>query len=584
MPNLIKKIIVVICGVFFCLIVLELGIRAGGALVSFAQEQRNIASAKKSGSYRIMCLGESTTSGQYPRLLEEILNQRNIGISFSVIDKGVTGSNTAGLLVALEENLNKYRPEMVITMMGCNDKDILYYQDIPDHSVGLFQYSRLYRLMRILYMHFLKKLRGYDSRDWLVSDILEKSEVPGTVVRDKLIRYKSLFNKAIRIDPESDWAFFGLGWIYRAEGRFPEAQELIKKAIELNPKNEEVYSRVCQKTGCLPDITILLKEVLKSNPGDGGAYTGLGFIYWVRGKISEAEAAFKEAITLNPKNGWAYFGLGWVYRVEGKFPEAARLVESSIELNPENDWAYIILGEIYLGYKGPPGITRELFRKAVALNPQEDNWAYTRLGRHLSTDPKTFLESEQSFKKGIEAMPDNERAYIGLGLLYQKYEKFTEAENIFKQAIELYPNSDIAYKALNSLYKKIGIDELAEQYGKKASKLALSGYSPLTVANYHKLKEILDKRGIKLVCMQYPMRSVEPLKKIFAGQDGVIFVDNERIFKEAVARQNYWFYFRDMFAGDFGHCTNGGNRLLAENIADIILKEYFKRQVNFSGH
>jgi len=36
-------------------------------------------------------------------------------------------------------------------------------------------------------------------------------------------------------------------------------------------------------------------------------------------------------------------------------------------------------------------------------------------------------------------------------------------------------------------------------------------------------------------------------------------------------------YFTDMFAGDFGHCTRKGNRLLAENIANVILKEYFHR-------
>jgi hypothetical protein len=32
-----------------------------------------------------------------------------------------------------------------------------------------------------------------------------------------------------------------------------------------------------------------------------------------------------------------------------------------------------------------------------------------------------------------------------------------------------------------------------------------------------------------------------------------------------------------MFAGDFGHCTDKGNRLLAENIATVILKEVFGR-------
>ena len=73
------------------------------------------------------------------------------------------------------------------------------------------------------------------------------------------------------------------------------------------------------------------------------------------------------------------------------------------------------------------------------------------------------------------------------------------------------------------------------------------------------------------------MRSIESLKKIFEGQTGVIFVDNERIFKDAVKREGYKEYFKDMFGGDFGHCTPKGNRLLAENIADVILKEVFSK-------
>jgi hypothetical protein len=71
------------------------------------------------------------------------------------------------------------------------------------------------------------------------------------------------------------------------------------------------------------------------------------------------------------------------------------------------------------------------------------------------------------------------------------------------------------------------------------------------------------------------MRSVLPLKKIFQIQEGIIFVDNEQIFKKAVKKSGYKEYFIDMFAGDFGHCTEKGNRLLAENIANVILKEAF---------
>jgi hypothetical protein len=113
--------------------------------------------------------------------------------------------------------------------------------------------------------------------------------------------------------------------------------------------------------------------------------------------------------------------------------------------------------------------------------------------------------------------------------------------------------------------------ELAEEYSKKVS----YAYSSLTIDNYRKLKAILDKRGIRLVCAQYPMRSVEPLKRIFEGERGVIFVDNDHLFKEAVTQGGYREYFLDMFAGDFGHCTLQGNKLLAGNIANAILKEVF---------
>ena len=103
-------------------------------------------------------------------------------------------------------------------------------------------------------------------------------------------------------------------------------------------------------------------------------------------------------------------------------------------------------------------------------------------------------------------------------------------------------------------------------------------YKPVTVNNYLKLKESLDKRGVKLVCVQYPMRSVESLKKIFKDKgEGIFFVDNEAIFKEEVNKSGFKEVFRDMFAGDFGHCTNKGNRLLAENIAGVILKEVFDK-------
>lgn len=94
-----------------------------------------------------------------------------------------------------------------------------------------------------------------------------------------------------------------------------------------------------------------------------------------------------------------------------------------------------------------------------------------------------------------------------------------------------------------------------------------------TKKNYQMLKEESSKNGIILLCVQYPLRDVNELKSYFFNDSSnVVFVSNESNFKSAVVKAGYNYYFEDMFAGDFGHCTKEGNRLLAQNIAECILK------------
>jgi tetratricopeptide (TPR) repeat protein len=408
-----KKIAVIICGLFFSIILLEIGIRLGGLILLYRQEYRNAQAIKQNGVYRIMCLGESTTAGQYPGPLEDILNKRNVGIRFSVIDKGIVGINTVVILSQLQQNLDTYKPNMVIVMAGNNDMGIKYYKGIPEVNATVFRHWRIYRLMRLLYMRIIKKLKKQD-----------------------------IYGLAL-LKPENDNNYLKLGRLYQTQGKYPQAEELFKKAIELSPKNDDAYS-------------------------------GLGHLYQTQGKYPQAEELFKKAIELNPGNNFAYIGLGWIYRVQGEY---------------------------------------------------------------------------------------------------------SKAEELFKKIISLYPENYRAYGAMSVLYEEMGEPELAKGYtGNAANGPRLGYYNPVTVNSYRKFKEILSRRGIRLVCVQYPMRSLGPLRKIFENDEkGVIFVDNERVFKEAVKKEGFGELFLDMSGGDFGHCTKKGNALLAENIANVILTEAFSK-------
>jgi Flp pilus assembly protein TadD len=503
-----QRIIVALLGIAFSLIALELGLRFGGLLFISFQENSNRISLSKKSTYRILCLGESTTARQYPSFLEEALNQRNIGVRFSVIDKGVIAATTADILKRLEENLAFFRPDMVIVMMGFNDRRILYYKDIPEADTALFRYCKTYRLMRLLFTRLFKKSENsvvYDREYEGVqagSEIIHRNQV-------EFFEKEKLYRRAIELDPQNSEPYIRLGQLYQNSGQLAEAEVLLKKAIELDPQNSEPYIR-------------------------------LGQLYFKGGQLAEAEVLLKKAIELDPQNSKPYIRLGQLYQNSGQLAEAEVLLKKAIELDPQNSDTYIKFGQ-FLQNIGQPSAAEVFYKKAIELDPEREG--------------------------DITELAD----------FYWQQGKLLQAEESLRRVITKNPQDDLAYRILERLYRKTNRVGLAEAVKKKRDDLRLDEYKTITVNNFLRLKAILDKKRVRLVCVQYPMRSVKPLKKIFEGENGIVFVDNEQLFKDSVDGGNYYEYFIDTFAGDFGHCTTKGNRMLAENIANTIMQEVFGR-------
>ena len=537
--SLLQNIAIMLCGLLLVALTLEMGLRVSGFIMLSLQEYKNLQAIEKKGSCRVICLGESTTQSQYPLYLEEILNKRNIGIEFNVIDKGLATTTTIAILLKLEADLDQYQPDIVVAMMGCNDWMTLYYQDIPDADTWLFKHCRVYRFSRLICMHILKKLKKEDIRsvNRLTLALIKNSYRN----QNKPLDSEEYFKKAIEIKPKDDSAYLALGWFYKEQGRLIESEHAFNKAIELNPKNDS-------------------------------AYVGLGHVYRDQVSYPEAELVLKKAIKLNSQNDSAYAELGWLYRDQGRYAESEPMLNKAIELNPKNDLAYAELGRLYNNQKRYVE-SEQAFKEVIRLNPKRDpvyvvlSWIYRNQGK--------LIEAEQILDKAVEINSECDLVYIGLGQIYNEQKKFTKSEQAFKKAMELNPGNELIYGGLATVYGEMGKDKLCKAYVEKADKLRDNFYNPVTINNYRKLKETLDKRKIKLVCVQYPMRNIQPLKKMLKEDENIIFVDNERIFKDAVREEGYNIYFRDMFGGDFGHCTQKGNKLLADNIAKAILKEIF---------
>ena len=224
------------------------------------------------------------------------------------------------------------------------------------------------------------------------------------------------------------------------------------------------------------------------------------------------------------------------YRQQGDFSRAFDSFFKALEAEPDNDRIYLELG-----------------------------WLYVMQGNHA--------RAQEMFTRAVELNPGNNEAYIALGLSYLKEAHYERAIAAFEQAIAIDPRTEQPYGGLAACYEQSGDAGKAQEYRQKAGALREQYYNPVTCSHYRELARVLREKNIPLVIVQYPLRNVAALRKMFPERDNIIFVDNETVFKNAVKRDGYAAYFTDSFAGDFGHCTALGNRLLAENIARVIFDE-----------
>ncbi|MBN2545563.1 MAG: tetratricopeptide repeat protein, partial [Spirochaetes bacterium] len=224
--------------------------------------------------------------------------------------------------------------------------------------------------------------------------------------------------------------------------------------------------------------------------------------------------------------------------------EIVRLCQKSIDLEPENLLGYFQMGRFYL-----------------KINDQEEALKY------LKTAYK--LENKKNYRGFFDF---NEQPARYLALCYESMGQLDKAIEVLLPLSRQYDNP-VILKYLANLHGYRGDIPNAEAMLNKAevieSKQFISGYRQ----NYRLITGTILERGCKMIAMEHPLRSIDSLKKILEDIEAVIFVSNEFNFKKALEKESYNSFFIDMYAGDFGHCTERGNMLIVENLMNNILDE-----------
>jgi len=591
----IKKVALLLLSLFIGVLLLEIGLRAGRIILLFRQEFVNLRSLKGKGEYVVLCLGDAATSwggrDSYPVQLEEVLNKRDTGISFTVINTGRAGIKTGGILKELENNLNKYNPEIVVALVGGNNLHelpelISFKEEEGSAWQRFFKNLKVYKLARLLGKRIiyqpgkLKQIRP--------AERIKGKPVPPPR-QDNDSRPRKTENEISSAEKELIKGYRRRGESLRNQGRFKEAEVVYRESLKITPR----------------DLTL---------------WTILGDCYIARKRWEEARDLYRNAFKENPDKGWRAITLGNWYRAQNRYGEARKMYLEALTINP-NDWRAWLEWGRQLQWQGQWEPAIYMYEKAWVMNPEEvrqhgdlpygeiENW-YRNHGK--------YAEAEAFYQKTVKY-----REYIDLSRSNRSQGKLEEAEKILGVAIDIMPDCYLAYNELEQLYQRQGKHIPAEEMSEKSMGIRARSYQTIFLLriyregkgirgaaenlyrdilskereeiikrspteadelgpepaqsdfarNYQRIKRILNKKGIPLICVQYPLSKVEQLKRIFPDHEGVIFVDNEVLFRKAVKNMTYEDYFVDSFGGDFGHCTPKGNRLLAENVANAILDE-----------
>ncbi|MDP2652901.1 MAG: tetratricopeptide repeat protein [Candidatus Omnitrophota bacterium] len=497
-----QKILLVILGVVLTIVLLEAGLRLGGFVFSFLQERGNRVNLQ-GDAIRVLCVGDSMTAlggrNSYPTQLEEILKSSLPGRNLRVINKGLVAKGSADVLARLPENLNRYRPAIVVVMVGINDRGGPVRENAFSGGVVFFlENFRVYHFFQLLGQHVRGKIHGAPSLADSAAQTAEPEKPPRPLK-----------------DPRELETY-----IRQLDETRAEFRESFKRATR--PEEKAHFARAAE--------TVKLRQ--------GILLVALGRHYRIRSDFAESDRYFQMAIAHDPRNYSAYVEMGRSLEDQGHCDKAVVFFQKAVEVNANTVLASMGLARCYEAM-GQDARAGEIYQALWKAHPERYQVA----------------------------------SLVGTWML--KHGRYELAKEALGSAVNQNPSDPSLYDRLAEAHARLGDEDKADEVKKAGQALVrrIENYSDATVGNYNAIAQIVLSRGIKLVCVQYPLRDVDPLRKMLSGKSPIVFVENKANFEEALDGTPYATYFSDMFAGDFGHGTRAGNRLIAENVAGAIVKE-----------
>jgi tetratricopeptide (TPR) repeat protein len=285
---------------------------------------------------------------------------------------------------------------------------------------------------------------------------------------------------AIRSVPSSADLYVFLGSHQYEAGKYSEAIEVFRKALELNPRSDRAHyglglaSLKKDPLNGVPEAVREFKTALRFNPRNARAHFELGALAVQENDLDAAVADLEKAIQLQPDLAEAYGELGKVYEHEGRLDDAEMAFRAAVRLEPHMTLALYHLARV-LQARGSTDEAKAYFDQERQLQEQADQQPQQAIllkveGLQAMNDGRLEV-AVSAFRKALSLDPTPQRTYdLGSALLRQG--SMQEAIECFRAAIRLRPSFVKAQAELAKALQGVG-DPSADDEWKKAELLEI---------------------------------------------------------------------------------------------------------------
>jgi serine/threonine protein kinase/tetratricopeptide (TPR) repeat protein len=263
----------------------------------------------------------------------------------------------------------------------------------------------------------------------------------------KLSNAISLFERAIRIDPQYAQAQAGLGEAFlRMYGATRDAHwvDSAEIACARASKWKDLLPEVSLAAGMIHaakgkyELAILeFKSLLENDSLNFDAYRELGDAYAAVRDSASAEDTYKKAINIRPYDWSGYNYLGRYYYFSHQYGRAIKMWKEVVRLRPNNAGGYTNVGAVYF---------------------QIQDWNNAR----------------QQFELAIEKDTNSYSAYSNLGALYYYDSVYDLSAKAYNKALRLIATDHRVWAGLAASYRALGSTKIAREASEKAAELVQS--------------------------------------------------------------------------------------------------------------